>query len=89
MSAECNENTSRIWVVQAELASPQKSAMSLYVAAIIMDKARLSKLTELLPLQVDHLAGEEVTPELGGQFALDSSELGNTTVVTHSIDTGK
>ena len=64
------------------------------VAAIVMDKARISKLTELLPLQVDHLAGEEKKKLLqslednSDVFALDSSELGNTTEVTHSIDTG-
>ena len=55
------------------------------VAAIVMDKARFSKLTELLPIIWLEIQSLEDNSDV---FALDSRELGNTTEVTNSIDTG-
>ena len=65
------------------------------VAAISTDANRSQKLMEMFPLKLSHLPQEEKVKLLDcikenlDVFALDSSELGTTNVVTHTIDTGE
>ena len=87
-------------VQEAKIPDEAEGESSSVVAAVMPEEARLQRLRESLSLDEANLTAEErkqletkqletLVMEFADVFAVDSSELGSTDLVTHSINTGE